>query len=111
MKRDARVGSNSIFLAAGCEDVLRHRFFAKRMECVELAPAFERFEPNNSGGKPHALHTLREIWMRPVRAALYRRAQLCATLNRYGEEGRDACRAEAAFERRTEGERRSNWNV
>src|SRR5438552_11775227 len=34
--------------------------FAKRMECVELAPAFEPRHTSDSGSKLHALHTLRE---------------------------------------------------
>src|SRR5437773_4322634 len=33
---------------------------AKRMECVELAPAFEPRHTSDSGSKLHALHTLRE---------------------------------------------------
>src|SRR5207245_1827640 len=32
---------------------------AKRMECVELAPAFEPRDTSDSGSKLHALHTLR----------------------------------------------------
>jgi hypothetical protein len=34
---------------------------AKRMECVQLAAAFELPCINESGSKLHALHTLREV--------------------------------------------------
>src|SRR6266536_6067100 len=48
-------------------------YLAKRMECVELAPAFVRSGWSESASKLNALHTLRAIWLRPCRAALYRR--------------------------------------
>ena len=38
---------------------------AKRMECVEFAPAFDPQYPSDSGSKLHALHTLREVPSRP----------------------------------------------
>src|SRR6266568_5600891 len=41
---------------------------AKRMECVELAPAFDPRHTSDSGSKLHALHTLRAIWFRLCRA-------------------------------------------
>ena len=34
---------------------------AKRMECVQLAGAFEPPAAHESGSKLHALHTLREV--------------------------------------------------
>src|SRR5207247_5586819 len=40
----------------------------KRMECVELAPAFEPRYTSDTGSKLHALHTLRAIWFRLSRA-------------------------------------------
>src|SRR5438094_1273588 len=40
---------------------------AKRMECVELAPAFEPRHTSDSGSKLHALHTLRAVWFRLCR--------------------------------------------
>src|SRR6266496_6849179 len=46
---------------------------AKRMECVELAPALVRRGWSKSASKLDALHTLRAIWLRPCRAVLYRR--------------------------------------
>src|SRR5438093_13504604 len=41
---------------------------AKRMECVELAPAVGCVARFESGSKLHALHTLRPIWFRLCRA-------------------------------------------
>ena len=41
---------------------------AKRMECVELAPAFgltDPYWPFDGAGKPDALHTLREAYAHP----------------------------------------------
>src|SRR5881396_600892 len=49
---------------------------AKRLKCVELAPAFESPTTNESASKLDALHTLREVRLRLCRlccAALYRR--------------------------------------
>src|SRR6266496_3957875 len=48
-------------------------YLAKRMECVELAPAFVRRGWSKSASKLDALHALRAIRLRPCRAALYRR--------------------------------------
>src|SRR5436309_10550314 len=42
--------------------------FAKRMECVELAPAVRCVARFESGSKLHALHTLRAVWFRLCRA-------------------------------------------
>src|SRR5213594_1793357 len=42
--------------------------FAKRMECVELAPAVRCVARFESGSKLHALHTLRAVWFRLRRA-------------------------------------------
>src|SRR6266581_4108149 len=42
--------------------------FAKRMECVELAPAVRCVARFDSGSKLHALHTLRAVWFRLRRA-------------------------------------------
>src|SRR5437667_10379621 len=40
---------------------------AKRMECVELAPAVGCVARFESGSKLHALHTLRAVWFRLCR--------------------------------------------
>ena len=40
---------------------------AKRMECVQLAGAFERCRAPESGSKLHALQTLRAVRLRPGR--------------------------------------------
>ena len=42
---------------------------AKRMECDQLAGAFERCRAPESGSKLHALQTLRAIWLRLGRSA------------------------------------------
>src|SRR6266571_7100204 len=42
----------------------RRSCLAKRMECVELAPAVGCVARVESGSKLHALHTLRAIWFR-----------------------------------------------
>src|SRR5213592_385093 len=42
--------------------------FAKRMECVELAPAVRCVARFESGSKLHALHTLRAVRLRLCRA-------------------------------------------
>jgi hypothetical protein len=42
---------------------------AKRLECVELAPAFEPPPPYDSASKLDALQTLRAVGMRVCRAA------------------------------------------
>src|SRR5438876_9528339 len=47
--------------------------FAKRMECVELAPAVRCVARFDSGSKLHALHTLRALWFR-LRRPVDRRA-------------------------------------
>src|SRR5438093_156551 len=46
----------------------RRSCLAKRMECVELAPAVGCVARFESGSKLHALHTLRAIWFRLCRA-------------------------------------------
>src|SRR5439155_184153 len=46
----------------------RRSCLAKRMECVELAPAVGCVARVKSGSKLHALHTLRAIWFRLCRA-------------------------------------------
>src|SRR5438093_7967462 len=46
----------------------RRSCLAKRMECVELAPAVRCVARVESGSKLHALHTLRAIWFRLCRA-------------------------------------------
>jgi len=45
-------------------DFLGDCFVAKRLECAELAPAFERVRPFESAGKPGALQTLRAVRLR-----------------------------------------------
>jgi len=42
---------------------------AKRMECVQLAPAFERPSKNDSASKLDALHTLRAVCL-PLRVCI-----------------------------------------
>src|SRR5438876_10754844 len=50
---------------ANCTDGWQGRScLAKRMECVELAPAVGCVARFESGSKLHALHTLRAVWFR-----------------------------------------------
>jgi len=58
------------FLAATREPPPNH---AKRMECVELAPAVECARRVDSGSKLHALHTLREEGTRSDKSRLANR--------------------------------------
>src|SRR5260370_42567034 len=44
---------------------VRRRKGAKRMECAELAPAFEPAYPSDSGSKLRALQTLRAVRFAP----------------------------------------------
>ena len=48
---------------------LRMNCHAKRLECVELAPAFEPPPPYDSASKLDALQTLRAVRLRLCRAA------------------------------------------
>src|SRR5438876_6100686 len=53
---------------ANCTDGWQGRScLAKRMECVELAPAVGYVARFESGSKLHALHTLRAVWFRLCR--------------------------------------------
>src|SRR5438876_33866 len=53
---------------ANCTDGWQGRScLAKRMECVELAPAVGCVARFESGSKLHALHTLRAVWFRLCR--------------------------------------------
>src|SRR5205814_6810630 len=57
------------------------------MECVELAPAVGCVARFESGGKLHALHTLRAVWFRLCRPE--DRRALPAVTDRLGEISRD----------------------
>src|SRR5205809_137965 len=57
-------------MIANCEDFSTDSGLAKRLECVELAPAFAGSTANESASKLDALQTLRDIRWRLGRYAL-----------------------------------------